>query len=180
MIINDFQQAYDALKTHIENIARSYNTLADDVAQSCWLRIGKHLKDHGPTHAAMLVTIATHSAKDCAKEEQSHGLLPKQSKFARPSKITPKWLGGGKNADDFPEPSTETVEDASDLYDHLLTIAQTDDERAVIMAGKILAKQNDDDGGFTIGTMTSLQKQTNLSVARIKKAQKALADRCKR
>lgn len=180
MIINDFQQAYDELKTYVENIARSYNTLADDVAQSCWVRIGKHLKDHGPSHAAMLVTIAKHSAKDCASDEQSHGLLPKESKFPRPSKITPKWMGGGKDADNIPEPSTETVEDASDLYDHLLAICEDDDQRAVVMAGKALAAAHADDGDVTIGTMTSLQKQTGLTVARIKKAQKALADRCKR
>ncbi len=123
----------------------------------------------------MLVSIAGYAAIDCAKEEQSHGLLPKESKFPRPSKITPKWMGGGKDADDIPEPSTETVEDASDLYDHMLTICTDDDQRAVVMAGKALTAANADDGDVTIGTMTSLQKRTGLSVARIKKAQQALA-----
>ncbi len=179
LLISTNDEALEHLSVHVANISRGYGELSDDISQSCWVRIFKHLAEHGSTPLAQLIVHARYAAIDEANDLLSHGMRPLRSKHARPVRQRPTWVAGGKDtSDEWVEPSEQGTAPDDDMLQHLRSICQNEQERLVVDAGAAVAEDHAQDHTVQF-SISELIRRTGLTRAEIQSIQRKLSERSK-
>lgn len=176
-MITTNDEAYELLQDQICGISKSYHDLKDDVSQSAWLAIFKHLKEHGATSTAQLITIARYAALDEYRQQTSHGFRPQRCcKQPRPERVFPGWLNSG--TDDSPEPCKTTPPASTELVEHLRSVATSTAELNLIGAAvDVVAAHDYDQRTVSLGSLSELCRRSGLSRAEVATARRSLATR---
>ena len=180
-IINNNDEAYEQLLPYVTGMAGKYRDDSELVAQEAWFRVFDHLAEHGPTPLPQLVTIAKFAMIDEINEHNSHGMRPVRSKFPRPERQYPDFLGG-TNVGGFDHPSytdLDTTITVSEVREELLSIATTDDERKLIEAGVEVLAAYDEDNKSPLGQVSDLARRTGLSRRQVEAARDSLQRKLK-